>query len=322
MKKPLLLFLLLFISLNAINAQSDTLIPRADTLRVETIQQPDTTIRSPFADSVSRRPVTISIVDSARKMFSSSESLAQQIMNEHPYFGFKSSIKKVTAGGQVRKYQGKELFFYVIILLLIIYGFLQRLFPKYFNDLFRLFFRTTLKQRQIKEQLIQTPLPSLLLNGFFVISASLYLSFVLEHFGMNPVGNFWLLFVYCCAGVSLVYFIKFIGLKISGWLFSMEEAAQAYIFIVFVVNKMIGILLLPFLVIIAFTTGDVYLTGLTLSWCLVAGLLIYRFILTYTAIRNQVKVNPFHFFLYLCAFEIAPLLLIYKALLLLFRISA
>jgi Domain of unknown function (DUF4271) len=322
LKKPLLLFILLLITITALNAQTDTLLPRADTLRIDSIQQTDTGRGSTFNDSVSRRPITIGIVDTARKRFSVNESLVEQILKEHPYFGFRSSIKKKLAGGQVRNHQGKELFFYLIILLLIIYGLLQRLFPKYFNDLFRLFFRTTLKQRQIKEQLIQTPLPSLLLNGFFVISASLYLSFVLEHFHMNPVGNFWLLFLYCCAGVSLVYFIKFIGLKISGWLFNMEESAHAYIFIVFVVNKMIGILLLPFLVIIAFTTGDIYAIGFTLSWCLIGGLLIYRFILTYTAIRNQVKVNPFHFFLYLCAFEIAPLLLIYKALLLLFRISA
>jgi hypothetical protein len=59
-----------------------------------------------------------------------------------------------------------------------------------------------------------------------------------------------------------------------------------------------------------------------LSWCLLIGLLAYRIILTFAAVRNQVKVNPFHFFLYLCAFEIAPLLLVYKGLLLFFRITA
>jgi DMSO/TMAO reductase YedYZ heme-binding membrane subunit len=85
---------------------------------------------------------------------------------------------------------------------------------------------------------------------------------------------------------------------------------------------MIGILLFPFLILLAFTSGDVYSIGLNLSWYLVAGLLVYRIILTFGAVHNQVKVNPFHFFLYICAFEIVPLLLIYKGLLLLFRITA
>jgi hypothetical protein len=84
---------------------------------------------------------------------------------------------------------------------------------------------------------------------------------------------------------------------------------------------MIAIFLLPFLILLAFTSKPVYDVAFTGSLCLVAGLFCYRMILTFAAIRNQVKVNPFHFFLYLCAFEIAPLLLIYKALLLFFGIT-
>lgn len=275
------------------------------------------------ADSVSRKPV----VKDTGWAFIPGQSIndpgmTQQIMAHHPYFGFASSLSERPPAGIIKNFTGKDLLFYLLILLLIIFGFLKLLFPKYFSDLFRLFFRTTLKQRQIREQLVQTPLPSLLLNGFFVISTGLYLSFMLDYFHLNTIGNFWLLALYTCAGLSFVYFIKFAGLKISGWLFSMEEAADSYIFIVFVVNKMLGIFLLPFLVIIAFTTGNIYSAGITLSWCLVAGMMVYRFILTYAAVRNQVKVNPFHFFLYLCAFEIAPLLLIYKGLLLFFRITA
>jgi hypothetical protein len=212
-------------------------------------------------------------------------------------------------------YTGKDTLFYVLVILLLIFALLRQAFPKYFTDLFRLFFRTTLKQRQIREQLIQTPLPSLLMNGFFVITGALYIDFLLNRYGLAPVDNFWLLFLYCAIGLSLIYFVKFLGLKISGWLFNMEEAADSYIFVVFVVNKVIGIFLLPFLVALAFMQGPGYTVAWVLSWVGVAGLLIYRLILTYAAIRNQVRVNPFHFFLYLCAFEIAPLLLIYKGLL-------
>jgi Domain of unknown function (DUF4271) len=224
-----------------------------------------------------------------------------------------------TFPGNIRNVSGKDLLFYAMLLLFIIFAALRRAFPKYFNDLFRLFFKTTIKQRQIREQLMQTPLPSLLLNGFFIISGGLYIAFLLQHYSINPVGNFWLMFLYCAMGLSVAYFVKFAGLKICGWLFNMDEVADSYIFIVFIVNKMMGILLLPFLLLLAFSLGGVYSAGLTLSWCLIGGLLVYRFILTYAAVRNQVRVNLFHFFLYLCAFEIAPLLLVYKALLIFFN---
>lgn len=251
----------------------------------------------------------------------SSPAFTWQVLRHHPYFGFKTKPTSPTTQN-IKQFAGKELLFYLLVFLLIIFGFLRNAFPKYFSDLFQLFFRTTLKQRQIREQLMQTLLPSLLMNGFFVISAGLYITFLLRYFNLTPVDNFWLLFLYCCVGLSVAYLVKFLGLKISGWVFNMAEAANSYIFIVFIVNKMIGILLLPFLVLLAFTTGNIYAVSITLSWCLVAGLLVYRFILIFAAIRNQVKVNPFHFFLYLCAFEIAPLLLIYKALLQFFNQTA
>lgn len=169
---------------------------------------------------------------------------------------------------------------------------------------------------------METRLPSLMLNGFFVVIGSLYIAFLLQHYKLGPVDNFWQMFFYSIFGLTAIYLIKFTGLKICGWLFNVQEVADSYIFIVFVINKMIGILLLPFLILLAFTPGDIYSVSLTFSWCLVAGLLGYRIILTFGAVRNQVKVNPFHFFLYICAFEIAPLLLIYKGLLLFFRITA
>jgi len=297
-------------------------IPPADSVQIRVSGVQNDSLQSlHLSDSVFRRPRQDTGWQLRTDVPFSVQSVSRQIMEHHPWFGF-ATAATTKPQNEFRKVTGKEWLFYLLLALLITYGFLRNLFPKYFSDLFRLFFRTTIKQRQIKEQLMQTPLPSLLLNGFYVISASLYISLVLEHFEMNPVGNFWLLALYCCAGLSGIYIIKFIGLKITGWLFKMQEAADAYIFIVFVVNKMIGILLLPFLVLIAFAAGEIYPVAIVLSWCLLGGLFIYRFLLTFAAVRNQVKVNPFHFFLYLCAFEIAPLLVIYKGLLLFFRITA
>ena len=216
---------------------------------------------------------------------------------------------------------GKEILFYVIIVLLLLFAFLNRLFPKYFNDLYRLFFRTTLNQSQIREQMVQSPLPSLLLNVFFIITGGLYLDFLFRHYQVSPVDNFWLLFLYCSIGLAGIYLIKFFSLKFSGWIFNAKDAADSYIFIVFVINKMIGVFLLPILVIMAFTAGNIYKMGITLSYFVIGAFLLYRIILTYASVRNQIKVSPFHFILYIMAFEIVPLLIIYKLLLVILEIT-
>ena len=321
LRATIILIICFILSANFVTAQAgidslappppDTLVTR-DTVR----NLPPVIARN---DSVSKRPVTDSSwVIPAGKIIP--QALQFLIMKHHPWIGFSS--EPFTMQTELRQIRGKELLFYVIVGLVLLFALLRNAFPKYMADLFRLFFRTTIKQRQVREQLMQTPLPSLLLNGFFILTAGLYIAFVLRHYKIDPVGSFWLTALYCCLGLSVAYFIKFLGLKISGWLFNMQAAATSYIFIVFVVNKMIGIILLPFIVLLAFTTGDIYLVSLYASWFMLAGLIIYRFILTFAAIRNQVKVNPFHFLLYLCAFEIAPLLLVYKGLLLYFHETA
>jgi hypothetical protein len=215
--------------------------------------------------------------------------------------------------------ESNEWLFYFLIFLLLLFSLLRKLFPKYFIDLFRLFFRTTLKQRQIREQLMQTPLPSLIFNGFFMLCAALYADLLLQHFQLLQDEGFWLLYLYCLLTISGIYLVKYMGLKIAGWLFGVSEAADLYVFIVFIVNKMTGVFLLPFLVLLSFSEGNIYSISLTLSWIGIGVLLLYRIILTYSAVHNQIKVNLFHFILYLVAFEITPLLLIYKFLLLLFH---
>ncbi|MBL7746271.1 MAG: DUF4271 domain-containing protein [Chitinophagaceae bacterium] len=300
----------------------------ADTISVQpvgdSIRQKDTTgtidtlVQQQNEVAMLRKIVYDSLLMNSVQVFSFPSGNWEIIKQRFSYKG-KTQLLQDAPPAQVRKVQGKELLFYLLVLLFIVFAILRRAFPKYFSDLFRLFFKTTIKQRQIREQLMQTPLPSLLLNGFFVVSGGLYIAFLLQHYSIDPLGNFWLMFMYCCAGMSVAYFIKFAGLKICGWLFGIEEAADSYIFIVFIVNKMIGILLLPFLLILAFSAGAAYAVGLTLSWFLLGGLILYRMVLTYAAVRNQVKVNPFHFFLYIFAFEIAPLLLVYKALMLFFN---
>ena len=67
----------------------------------------------------------------------------------------------------IHRVEGKEILFYGFIGLLLFLAVIRQSFPKYFTDLFRLFFRTTLKQRHLSEQLTQTPLPSFLLNLLF-----------------------------------------------------------------------------------------------------------------------------------------------------------
>ncbi|MFL5788718.1 MAG: DUF4271 domain-containing protein [Flavisolibacter sp.] len=229
----------------------------------------------------------------------------------HPFFSFSNPIHYTVT---IKEWQGKEVIFYSLVALLIFFALIRNSSSRYMTDLFQTYFRTTVRQRNIKDQLVQSPLSSLLFNIFFLLSTGMFLSLLIQSYGWGTQFNFWILFLYCMLGLIGIYGVKYITLKFFGWVFQMTDAIDTYIYIVFSTNKIIGIFLLPFLVILSFSDGMMNRAALTLSIVMVLGLLAYRYFLSFISVQRMIKIGFFHFVLYFCAFEIAPLLLINKLL--------
>ena len=236
----------------------------------------------------------------------------RQVLEQQPYYNFFEA--GVLPAIQLKKLQGKEGLFYLIAGLLIFFGLVKTLFSRYMQNLYRVFFRASLKQKQLREQLIQTPLPSLLLNILFIISAGLYATLLLQYYSHAVSTDFWKILLYAAAAIALIYVLKYAAIKFTGWVFNMQEAADTYIFIVFLINKFLAIFLIPLIILMAFANPQTTAIWVTLSLILVSVSFAYRYISSYAPVRREIKVNKVHFFLYICAFEIAPLLLIYKVL--------
>lgn len=230
----------------------------------------------------------------------------------HPFYRFTDPVKYAAPR---RQWEGKESVFYALVALLLFFALVRNGFPRYLQDLFKSFFQTSLRQRQIRDQLQQSPLPSLLMNAFFILSAALFVTILLRYFRLGTWLPFWLLFAYCTLGLTAAYTLKYLSLKFFGWLFGVAESTETYIFIVFTANKVIGIALLPFLVALAFGSGAMYQAAMTVSLVVIGLMLAYRYFLSWTSIHRQIRIDFFHFLLYLLAFEVAPLLLINKLLL-------
>ncbi|MBV9989117.1 MAG: DUF4271 domain-containing protein [Chitinophagaceae bacterium] len=207
----------------------------------------------------------------------------------------------------------KDELFYLMAGVLFCLGFIKAGFPKYFRNLFMLFFQTSLRQKQTRDQLLQDNLASLLINLLFIASAGLYITLLIRYRHFTPT-SFWVLALTSAAALILIYLGKYLFLLFAGWVFNSREAAGSYIFLVFLVNKVMGVLLVPFLLLLAFSGGEVLRLAVVISMALVGLLFVYRYFVSFNAIRSKLKVNVLHFFLYLCAVEILPLLLMYKLL--------
>ena len=210
---------------------------------------------------------------------------------------------------------GKEYLFYLLAGVFLFLALLRFFYARYFFNLFRVFFNTSLRQGQLTDQLLQAKLPSLMFNLFFIVSGGLFLYLVLDRFGW--LGNRFAWWVGIPASVCLVgvlYGIKYCTLKFTGWITSFKEPADTYIFIVFLINKIIGILLLPATVLLAFAAPALSLVAAQAALVMTGLMLVLRFFRSYGLLQGRLKVSRMHFLLYVLGVEVLPLLLIYKGL--------
>ena len=225
--------------------------------------------------------------------------------------------KPVQLQVSLRKQKSKEALFYLLAGLVLVLAFFRYFFARYFNNLFRVFFNTSLRQSQITDQLLQAKLPSLLYNLFFVVAGGIYIYSLLNYYQWVRGYNTWLVIGLCTGVLGMIYLIKFGTLKFTGWLTGFSDMVNTYLFILFLISKIIGIFLIPFIILIAFSDRVIVDMAVIISLLLIGFLFVMRFLRSYGIIQNQLKISKFHFFLYIIGLELLPLLLIYKSLMVL-----
>jgi len=234
------------------------------------------------------------------------------LLKANPNFNF--SGKPIHSRSEQYERISYDGLFYLLVGLLFYFAIVKMFFGKYLANLLTLFFRASMRQQQLREQVLQSPFPSLLLNILFVITGGVYGAFLLRFYNYGSPEDFWIHFLYCAGILAALYLIKFTVLRVTGWIFNIKRAVETYLFVVFMTNKIIGIFLLPLLILISFSGNGIIEIWITLSIIMIGIFYIYRFIAGYSTLHKEIKISGLHFFLYLCAFEVAPLLLIYKVL--------
>ena len=245
-----------------------------------------------------------------------------KVVSIRPVFKLKnlllnSDATPVSFSVQFKKVPDKDSIFYLIAGIVLLLAFFKYLYSRYFTNLIRVFFNTSLRQSQLTDQLLQAKLPSLLYNLFFIISGGIFICLLLAYFHWSGNQNYWIIMVSCIGVLGLIYLLKFSLLKFTGWITGYREQTDAYIFIFFLMNKMIGIFLVPFIFFMAFAGQSLINIAVQASFIMLGLMLALRFFRSYGLLQNQLKISRFHFLIYIIGIEILPLLLIYKGLLIL-----
>jgi hypothetical protein len=269
---------------------------------------------------------TISFIDSSRIVANSSQPDSLNIDSLAGSQSYLSVMNKWLAKNKfidaspatefvvikAKTFSGKEFLFYLLCVIVLILGVFKTFYKGYFNNLFRVFLNTSLRQNQLTDQLQQARLPSFILNIFFAVTAGIYLWLAFSFFYPDSTIKGKPLLLLCIGGIGALYLVKFLSLKFLGWLYTLQEEINNYIFIIFLINKIAGIILVPLIFVLAFSKPLV-MQYVNIICVLVLGLFfITRYIKTYGSLDRRVSMNAFHFVIYVLATEIIPLMLVYK----------
>ncbi len=121
-----------------------------------------------------------------------------------------------------------------------------------------------------------------------------------------------LLLLGCIGVILLVYLTKHVVLHVLSQIFPVEKEAHLYGFVTMLVNNLLGLVLVPVNLLVAFAPLAVAKWALWLGVAAVLLLYFFRQLKGLFISGKFIALYQFHFFLYLCTAEIAPLLILGK----------
>jgi hypothetical protein len=206
---------------------------------------------------------------------------------------------------------------FTIVLLLVVIGFtgIRAFYFKIFRQLISAFFNNNVTNQIVRDEniLVQRAASLMSVLFYFIFSLFLYQVSVYYNWNFQYLGSGFTRFFFLTLAIAFAYSVKLLTLKSAGGLFEADRAVATYIFNIFLINNLLGLVLLPVVILVAYVVpfwwvGDIILIGIGLA----IAFFTYRLIRGFLVWRTLPGGTIFYFILYLCTLEIAPLLIIIK----------
>lgn len=244
-------------------------------------------------------------------LFRPDESYTDNTIYTDIYKGY--ALKPVNKYPVPRQNVTPDWFFPLIILILATFAWIRVYYNRFFVQMIQAFLNNNLANQIVRDENIFIQRASVYLSILFNLIGALLLYLVSVHYewSLGGIGTGFNRFVLFLILITAAYAIKFLIIKICGWLFEQEREMATYIFQIFLINNVLGIILLPFICLLA------YNESISSAWLIVLPLVFAALAFCWRIFRGlQIGIgassSPLYLFLYLCTLEIAPLMVLLR----------
>lgn len=203
----------------------------------------------------------------------------------------------------------------ILFLVFFIYVLIRVSEPKKIIKIFTSVFSLQEAKQLFREEIKLTKRMSMLLAIAFILVGAFLVQVTNDYFGLILHDQSSLKqYLFFVATLSIMYIVKFLANNVLAFISSNNDLGKEYLFNVFIFSQTVGIVLFPIVVCLEFTK---YPTEWFLYPALIisAGFYILRMFRGYIISVAEQNVGILYIFLYLCALEILPLLVLIKFLL-------
>lgn len=154
---------------------------------------------------------------------------------------------------------------------------------------------------------------SYIITFVFALNLSLFAVQLINHFNISllPLGNFPLFLIFFI-GILFFYMAKRLVINILGYILKKQKIFTEYTHNISLHNKAIGLVLFPFLISIPFIMSTANSVVVVLGIIIISGIYLLRVIRSLRIVISG-QVSLLYTLLYVSLFEIAPLLVLFRA---------
>lgn len=201
-----------------------------------------------------------------------------------------------------------------LIVLVALFTWFRFFYYRIFRQLYTAFYNLTTTNQIVRDESVLLQRASLILSiiSYMLMGLFLYQISIFLDWDMGVLQGGLVRFVFLSLSVAVAYSVKMILLRFLSTVFDLEKPVALYIFNVFLMIMMIGLLLLPINILLAYGPLQYRYWILLISVGIITLLFVYRLVRAIGIWIGIPGFSLFYLFLYLCTFEIAPLLIIWK----------
>ncbi len=208
----------------------------------------------------------------------------------------------------------KDILSGLLLLAVAITGFLRFTNYKYLRELFSALIFSQNARKMQKTVNLHYRTPAFILNGLFLFNTSIFLYQIINYYHLKTIFNQSLLLIPAFMLLIIAFGMTKLALyRFVSYVFETKLDTKKYLFFYFLNNKIFAIAILPIIIVVPYIELEIVPILFKIGGVIFVSLYFMQLFRGLTIILKNVA-SLFYMFLYLCALEILPLIIIYNIL--------